>query len=220
MAFFRKAADKKSKKDGKTTDIRKHLVRRDDGTQQQSTIADESDEEEKEKETQSANLKNYRDFFRELDLDIWTILLWPLTLNPAPENVIVSHSGWILFEKKSRTLLNTVLLLQNWEFSAEFGPSELLFVVEDMVEKINFVLITSTRKNPFKNTTTTDIGLTSSSVYVGNPEKIVKNVIKLIPVLCSHMETLSKYCNVNVVRCLFFFFFYLVHKPTLFWQKT
>lgn len=84
--LFRKPAEKKQKKDAKASDIRKHLVRR-DGTQQQSTIAEESDEEDKEKEGKVANLKNYKNFFRELDLDIWIMLSLPLTLNPAPENV-------------------------------------------------------------------------------------------------------------------------------------
>lgn len=101
--FSRKPADKK-KKDSKTTDIRKHLVRRGEGTQQQSTIVEESDEEGKEKETQTANLKNYQNFFRELDLDIWIMLSLPLTINPAPETVNIKGFGSTVLENKIRYL--------------------------------------------------------------------------------------------------------------------
>lgn len=88
---------------------------------------------------------------------------------------------------------------QNWELKPEFGPSELLFIMEDLVDKLQFVLISSTKKmTPFKHSQNEDMGLTSSSLYVDIPELFVKNFVKLIPRLCTHLETLSRYCEVSL----------------------
>lgn len=70
--------------------------------------------------------------------------------------------------------------------------------MEDLVEKVHFVLVSSAKKNPFKNSIKGDIGLTSSSLYASAPEVIVKNLVKLIPRLCAHMEAISKFCQVYI----------------------
>ena len=87
--------------------------------------------------------------------------------------------------------------MQDWEFKPEFGPSELLFIMEDLVEKIQFVLITSTKRTPFRRSQNEDLGLTSSSLYVDVPELFVKNLVKLTPRLCTHLEALVEYCQVR-----------------------
>ncbi|XKL66741.1 hypothetical protein PGB90_010161 [Kerria lacca] len=161
----KKLTEKKKANESKTPDIRKHFIR--NGTQ--STVTEESDDEFKENEKKSADIKNYKQFFRDLDLNIWIMLSLPLTLNPEPE--------------------------KDWEFKPEFGPSELLFIMEDLIEKVHFVLISSAKKNPFKNSVKTEIEFTSSSLYISAPEVIAKNVIKLIPRLRAHMETVSKFCR-------------------------
>lgn len=85
---------------------------------------------------------------------------------------------------------------QDWEFKPEFGPSELLFIMEDLVEKLNYVLISSTKKLPFRSQANTDIGITCSTLYTEAPELIVKNMVKLIPRLCAHLEAVAKFCQV------------------------
>ncbi|XP_065206847.1 Fanconi anemia group D2 protein [Planococcus citri] len=171
--------DKKRKRNSsKTPDIRRHLVARNttaSATQinptQQSTVVEESeDEADKNQPPHVANMKNYKHFFRELDLDIWIMLTLPLTLNPEPE--------------------------QDWEFKAQFTPSELLFIMEDLVEKLHFVLISCNKRLPFKNASANlDIGVTCSSLYTEAPELIVKNMIKLIPRLCAHLEAVAQFCQ-------------------------
>lgn len=92
---FRKPAAKKKKTNSKTStnDIRKHLIRGGDSTiagtatSQCTAAQDESDGETKENKDATANMKNYKQFFRELDWDIWVMLSLPLTLEPEPEQV-------------------------------------------------------------------------------------------------------------------------------------
>ncbi len=83
---------KNGKNDTKTNDIRKHLVNP-SGTQ--PSAIDESDDDTKENEENTANLKNYKHFFRELDLDIWVMLSLPLTLNPEPEKVVFNFVEFV-----------------------------------------------------------------------------------------------------------------------------
>lgn len=162
---------------------------------QQSTVIEESDEETEKTREPTANLKNYKQFFRELDLDIWIMLSVPLNLNPEPEKVPKNFSS-LGFSIENILLIFYPKYPKDWEFNAAFGPSELLFVLEDMVETLQFVLITSSKKLPFKSQANTDIGITCASLYTGAPELIVKNVVKLIPRLCAHLETLAQFCQV------------------------
>lgn len=68
--------------------------------------------------------------------------------------------------------------------------------MEDLVEKIHFVLISSHKKTPFKHSSNSDIGLTSSYLYVDAPELFANNLVKLTPRLCAHLDSLSLYCQV------------------------
>ena len=55
----------------------------------QCTAQGESDDDTTEnKNNKTVDMKNYKQFFRELDWDIWVMLSLPLTLNPEPEKVI------------------------------------------------------------------------------------------------------------------------------------
>lgn len=56
---------------------------------------DDDEEEEEEEETveeKTADLSKYKNYFRELDIDVWLILTQPLTLSPTPEKVCSYNS--------------------------------------------------------------------------------------------------------------------------------
>lgn len=87
----------------KTSGIRKHLVK------SQSPVEEESDHDEtKEEKDETVNMKTYKQFFRELDWDIWVMLSLPLTLDPKPEKVVstdVSILTLIFFRLKECLML-------------------------------------------------------------------------------------------------------------------
>lgn len=56
-------------------------------TSQQDDDEEEEEEEEETVEEKTADLSKYKNYFRELDIDVWLILTQPLTLSPKPEKV-------------------------------------------------------------------------------------------------------------------------------------
>lgn len=92
--LFRRTGEKQTQNKA-ASDIRKHIIKTPDaggGTQlQQSNVIDKSDDEMPKTDNKEANLDNYKEYLRELDVDIWIMLSLPLTLNPEPENVEIVH---------------------------------------------------------------------------------------------------------------------------------
>lgn len=93
VLILRKPRKKKGKKRGKKRKAENDqsvLTGNGNSSQQQDEEEEEDEEEEDEvKEEKFADLSKYKQYFRELDTDVWLYLTQPLTLSPTPEKVIV-----------------------------------------------------------------------------------------------------------------------------------
>ncbi|VVC29458.1 Hypothetical protein CINCED_3A008880 [Cinara cedri] len=133
------------------------------------SIVDDSNDINVENEV---DISIYHDYFRELDIDTWLILTQKFVVNPTPEN--------------------------NEEFTPELGPSELRYLLEDVLQKLEHVVFKNKKISPLSKTKYKDtVGFNSVSLI---PTKtLIRNFIKLFPYLFSDLETLSAFFKVAIV---------------------
>ncbi|XP_020497744.2 Fanconi anemia group D2 protein isoform X1 [Labrus bergylta] len=127
----------------------------------------EQPEKEKEKEIwQGVSLGSYRHFFRELDMEVLSVLQCGLL---------------------SRSLLDSEL---HSEMRKEvmLGPAELVFLLDDMLRKVEFSLTAAPAKRApfFKGRTDKSLGF--SHLQQQSSKDIASCCIQLLPTLCSHLE--------------------------------
>lgn len=112
------------------------------------------------------DLSIYHNYFRELDIDTWLILTQKFVVNPDPE--------------------------QNEEFTPELGPSELRYLMEDVLLKLEHVVFKNKKISPLVKIKSKDtIGF--SSVSLVPTKTILRNFIKLLPYLFTDLEILSEF---------------------------
>ncbi|XP_036387647.1 Fanconi anemia group D2 protein [Megalops cyprinoides] len=136
-------------------------------TQQIPTPQEKDKEKEKEKESKGGvSLASYRPFFRELDLEVLNVLQCGLL---------------------SRSLLDTELHSRLRE-EVQLGPAELVFLLEDMLRKLEFRLAaTAAKRSPFlKGRSDRTVGF--SHLQQKSPRDIASCCIQLLPTLCTHLE--------------------------------
>ncbi|XP_042263150.1 Fanconi anemia group D2 protein isoform X2 [Thunnus maccoyii] len=133
--------------------------------------ADETQQPEKEKEKekevrQGVSLVSYRQFFRELDMEVLSVLQCGL----------LSRS---LLDSELNTKVREEVLL---------GPAELVFLLEDMLRKLEFCLTAVPAKRaPFlKGRTDKSVGF--SHLQQRSSKDIASCCVQLLPALCSHLE--------------------------------
>ncbi|KAM9361725.1 Fanconi anemia group D2 protein [Symphorus nematophorus] len=127
----------------------------------------EQPEKEKEKEVrQGVSLVSYRPFFRELDMEVLSVLQCGL----------LSRS---LLDSELHTKVREEVLL---------GAPELVFLLEDMLRKLEFSLTAAPAKRaPFlKGRTDKSVGF--SHLQQQSSKDIASFCIQLLPALCSHLE--------------------------------
>ncbi|CAL8335444.1 unnamed protein product [Lota lota] len=120
-----------------------------------------------EKESRPAvSLVGYRPFFRELDMEVLSVLQCGLLSRSALDTEV---------HPKAR---EEVLL----------GPAELLFLLEDLQSKMEFSLTAAPAKRaPFlKGRTDKSVGF--SHLHQRSPKEVASYCIQLLPSLCSHLE--------------------------------
>uniref|UniRef100_A0A8C1GL33 FA complementation group D2 n=1 Tax=Cyprinus carpio TaxID=7962 RepID=A0A8C1GL33_CYPCA len=122
---------------------------------------------EKEKDAKSGvSLSSYWPFFRELDVEVLSVLQCGLL---------------------SRTLLDTELHSKLRE-EVQLGPAELLFLLEDMWRKLDFSLASApAKKAPFLKSKT-DRAVGFAHLQQKNAKEIATYCIELLPTLCTHLE--------------------------------
>uniref|UniRef100_A0A3Q1ISU0 Uncharacterized protein n=1 Tax=Anabas testudineus TaxID=64144 RepID=A0A3Q1ISU0_ANATE len=143
----------------------------------ETTDAVETQQSEKEKEKevrQGVNLGAYRQFFRELDMEVLSVLQCGLL---------------------SRTQLDSELHTEVRE-EVLLGPAELVFLLEDMLRKLEFSLTASPAKRaPFlkvqKKTFYRSVGF--SHLQQRSSKDIASCCVQLLPALCSHLENCHNY---------------------------
>uniref|UniRef100_A0A3Q3N700 FA complementation group D2 n=1 Tax=Mastacembelus armatus TaxID=205130 RepID=A0A3Q3N700_9TELE len=135
------------------------------------TEADETqqDQPEKEKEKdvrQGVSLGSYRQFFRELDVEVLSVLQCGLL---------------------SRTLLDSELQTKERE-EVVLGPAELVFLLEDMLRKLEFSLTAGPAKRA-----PSDKSVGFSHLQQRSSKDIASCCVQLLPALCSHLENSHNY---------------------------
>ncbi|XP_028302622.1 Fanconi anemia group D2 protein isoform X2 [Gouania willdenowi] len=141
---------------------------------EEATEAEETQQEqpEKEKEVRSgASLTSYRQFFRELDMEVLSVLQCG------------SLSCTVLDSELHTNLRQEVLL----------GPAELVLLLEDMLRKLEFSLTAAPAKRaPFlKGRTDKNVGF--SHLLQRSAKDIASFCVQLMPALCSHLENCHNY---------------------------
>uniref|UniRef100_A0A3B3UF77 FA complementation group D2 n=1 Tax=Poecilia latipinna TaxID=48699 RepID=A0A3B3UF77_9TELE len=139
---------------------------------EEATEADETQqvaqpEKEKEKENRlGVRLTAYRPFFRELDMEVLSVLQCGLL---------------------SRSLLDSELHTKVQE-EVVLGPTELVFLLEDMQHKLEFSLTAAPAKRaPFlKMRADKTVGF--SHLQQRSTKDIASYCVQLLPALCSHLE--------------------------------
>ncbi|KAI3370125.1 hypothetical protein L3Q82_024917 [Scortum barcoo] len=136
-----------------------------------TTDADKTQQEQPEKEKemeirQGVSLVSYRPFFRELDMEVLSVLQCGL----------LSRS---LLDSELHTKVREEVLL---------GPAELVFLLEDMLRKLEFSLTAAPAKRaPFlKGKTDKSVGF--SHLQQRSSKDIASCCVQLLPSLCSHLE--------------------------------
>ncbi|NXC30602.1 FACD2 protein, partial [Campylorhamphus procurvoides] len=125
-----------------------------------------------------AQLQSYRPYFRELDLEVFTVL----------------HCGLL-----TKSLLDTEMHTEAREV-VQLGPAELYFLLDDLCWKLEHVLTSgSTRRLPFLKASTAagsykDIGF--SHLCQRSPKEVAVCVVDLLKPLCKHMENMHNYFQV------------------------
>uniref|UniRef100_A0A672U5D9 FA complementation group D2 n=1 Tax=Strigops habroptila TaxID=2489341 RepID=A0A672U5D9_STRHB len=126
---------------------------------------------EREAENPLTKLQNYRPYFRELDLEVFTVL----------------HCGLL-----TKSVLDTEMHTEFCEV-VQLGPTELSFLLDDLCWKLEHVLTpSSTRRVPFlKERSYRDIGF--SHLCQRSPKEVATCVVKLLKPLCNHTEKMHSY---------------------------
>ncbi|XP_047439463.1 Fanconi anemia group D2 protein isoform X2 [Mugil cephalus] len=138
---------------------------------EEATEADETQqdqpEKDKEKETRpGVSLASYRHFFRELDMELLSVLQCGLL---------------------SRSLLDSELHT-NVREEVVLGPAELVFLLEDMLRKLDFSLAAAPAKRaPFLKVRA-DKSVGFSHLQQRSAKDIASFCVQLLPALCSHLE--------------------------------
>ncbi|XP_066899562.1 Fanconi anemia group D2 protein isoform X4 [Kogia breviceps] len=124
----------------------------------------------KEEKT-SVSLQNYRAFFRELDLEVFSIL----------------HCGLV-----AKFILDTEMHTEATEV-VQLQPPELLFLLEDLAQKLENMLTPSvTRRSPFlKSKGNRNIGFTH--LHQRSASEIAHIVVQLLSPMCNHLENIHNY---------------------------
>ncbi|MEJ1279793.1 Fanconi anemia complementation group D2 [Cricetulus griseus] len=117
------------------------------------------------------SLQNYHAFFRELDIEVFSIL----------------HSGLV-----TKFILDTEMHTEATEV-VQLGPAELLFLLEDLSQKLENVLTPSFAKRLcfLKNKGNRNIGF--SHLHQRSVQDIVHCVVQLLTPMCNHLENIHNY---------------------------
>ncbi|XP_015730071.1 Fanconi anemia group D2 protein isoform X2 [Coturnix japonica] len=143
-----------------------------DGNQPDTELSElEKSTAEKEAGNPLAHLQSYRPYFRELDLEVFSVL----------------HCGLL-----TKSILDTEMHTEASEV-VQLGPAELCFLLDDLCWKLERVLTPgSTRRVPFlKERSNKDIGF--AHLCQRSPKEVAVCVVQLLKPLCNHMENMHNY---------------------------
>uniref|UniRef100_A0AAY4DYS6 FA complementation group D2 n=1 Tax=Denticeps clupeoides TaxID=299321 RepID=A0AAY4DYS6_9TELE len=169
------APSKKGKKEstGKKRKVRANKNSSGDASQLEEVA--EAEESQQKESRPGISLSSYRPFFRELDMEVLSVIQCGLL---------------------SRSLLDTEMNSETRE-EVQLGPAELVFLLEDMWRKLEFSLSASTaKKGPFfKGKVDRTVGF--SHLQQKRPREVATYCIELLPTLCTHLENCHNHFQVG-----------------------
>ncbi|XP_069875190.1 Fanconi anemia group D2 protein-like [Dipodomys merriami] len=126
----------------------------------------------------SVSLQNYHAFFRELDIEVFSIL----------------HCGLV-----TKVILDTDMHTEATEVM-QLGPPELLFLLEDLSHKLENKLTPSSAKRIpfFKNKGSWNVGF--SHLHQKSTQEVVHCVVQLLAPMCNHLENIHNYFQCSVAE--------------------
>ncbi|XP_048344483.1 Fanconi anemia group D2 protein [Sphaerodactylus townsendi] len=135
------------------------------------TSQPEKDSKESETDAPLVQLQNYSAYFRELDFEVFTIL----------------HNGLLM-----KSVLDTEMHTKTREV-VQIGPAELLFLLEDLCHKLEYILIPiSSRRPPFlKGKGSRNVGF--SHLCQRSSQDVMECAVQLLMPLCNHMENMHNF---------------------------
>ncbi|KAE8746145.1 hypothetical protein FOCC_FOCC007146 [Frankliniella occidentalis] len=170
---FKVPSDKPKKKGkGKAKKPTKKKLNESAAIDDTSHINEESDEEEKDKDEDSlgpVDISLYRNFLRELDLDVFVLMKQDLVMTPQPE--------------------------RGADSTPDLGPAELRFLLEDYVAKLEHSFPVG-GVNRFTLMKSTGDVMGNFAIWDLLPmEEKASNAISLLPILCEKMEQIGESCR-------------------------
>lgn len=135
-------------------------------------VNDDSDDGDKDKEDDVAgpvDLSRYRNFFRELDLDVFVLMKQDLVMTPRPE--------------------------RGADTTPDFGPADLHFLLEDYVSKLEHSF-TSVAASRFTQMRSGGDPVGNFAIWDLLPaiEKAT-NAVSMLPILCEKLEQIGESCK-------------------------
>ncbi|XP_043933530.1 Fanconi anemia group D2 protein isoform X2 [Protopterus annectens] len=144
-----------------------------DNSQSEKTQQEKENGDKEEGKT-LVNLSTYRPYFRELDLDVFTILQCGLL---------------------TRSVLDTEMHTKATEI-LQLGPAELVFLLDDLFRKLEYMLISATKRIHFlKGKVSKDIGF--SHLRLKSRQQVAESAVQLLNSLCNHLENAHNYFQVT-----------------------
>ncbi|KAM9680879.1 Fanconi anemia group D2 protein isoform 3-T4 [Dama dama] len=167
-----KTGGKKRKADGSKASS-PDVLSKEDNSECDPTPAERSQQEKEFKgkeEKTSVSLQNYHAFFRELDIEVFSILRCGLVTK-------------FILDTEMHTEAAEVVQLQ---------PPELLFLLEDLAQKLDNMLTPVARRVPFlKSKGNRNIGF--SHLHQRSAPEIAFRVVQLLNPMCNHLENIHNY---------------------------
>ncbi|NWV36396.1 FACD2 protein, partial [Grantiella picta] len=171
----RKRSGRKKKADGSKAGSADHSQAEDSSEGNQLDSELDKTAADREAGNPLAQLQSYRLYFRELDLEVFTVL----------------HCGLL-----TKSVLDTEMHTEAREV-VQLGPAELCFLLDDLCWKLEHVLPSgSARRVPFPKASNKDIGF--SHLCQRSPKEVAMYVVDLLKPMCKHMENMHNYFQVTV----------------------
>ncbi|XP_038265461.1 Fanconi anemia group D2 protein isoform X2 [Dermochelys coriacea] len=132
----------------------------------------EKDTTEKKSGIPFVQLQSYRAFFRELDLEVFTIL----------------HCGLL-----TKSILDSEMQTEAREI-VQLGPAELVFLLDDLCQKLEHILIPPAAKRaPFLKQGKACRNIGFSHLCQRSSQEVAQCAVELLKPLCNHMENMHNY---------------------------
>ncbi|XP_066464425.1 Fanconi anemia group D2 protein [Eleutherodactylus coqui] len=170
------AAPKKAKKgkkrplgDGKNSSSEASQIEEQLDSVPQETQKSLAEKEKDENSRPTINLSSFRPFFRELDIDVFTVL----------------QSGLV-----KCSLLDSDMCTKATEV-VQLGPAELVFLLDDLYRKTVHILTATKRMllPKVKDTKSTEF----SHLHQRTPQEVAQVLVGLLSPLCAHVENMHNY---------------------------